>query len=167
MQLTIKLIQLIDTNDGTENMQEEWGELVSYNYDWMFSKSGLRSIGRYAAGVALPKTMLSDASGNLLLTDFVEDAHQLGMRVYTFPLSKDEQFTRPSANSFAEELEFLYYTADVDGIYTDSCQDVLDYLHNRTEPPPTMTLDNGPTPPKQLSMDPLQLIRPAAAAAKE
>jgi glycerophosphoryl diester phosphodiesterase len=167
MQLNIKLIQLIDTNDGKENMQEEWGELVSYNYDWMFSKSGLRSIARYAAGVALPKTMLSDASGTPLLTDFVEDAHQLGMSIYTFPINRDDHLLLPYVSSFTEELEFFYYTAGVDGIFTDYCQDGLSYLQNRTEPPPTMALDKGPTPPQQLSMDPLQLIRPTAVGTKE
>ncbi len=167
MQLNIKLIQLIDGNDGKENMQEEWGELVSYNYDWMFSKSGLRSIGRYAAGVALPKTMLSDASGNLLLADFVEDAHQLGMKVYTFPVNRDDHLLLPYVSSFPEELEFLYYTAGIDGIFTDYCQDALNYQQNRTEAPPATLLEDGPTPPKQLTMDPLQLIRPAATGTKE
>lgn len=114
MQMNIQLIQLIDSNTGTESMVEEWGEWVSYNYDWMFSNSGLHSIGRYAAGIGLHKSMLADNSGALLLSDFITDTHQLGMTVYTFPVNKNDQSTSPFVKNFTEELEFYYFTVGVD-----------------------------------------------------
>ncbi len=133
LQMRLKLIQLIDSNEGEENMAKEWGEFTGYNYDWMFSKSGLRSISRYAAGIGLHKSMLTDSSGTLLLSHFFEDTHQLGMDIYTFSGDDNSHSLLPFVNSFTEELEFLYFTAGVDTIITGYCRDTLYFLKNRTE----------------------------------
>ncbi len=161
MRMSIKLIQLIDSNEGSETMVEEWGELVSYNYDWMFSKSGLRSLKRYVAGVGLHKSMLADNRGTLLLPDFIENTHQLGMVVYTFPVEKEAQSIPPFVNSFDEELEFFYFTVGVDGIMTDFCGDAIRFLKNRAQTLSTQIPEKEITlPPSQTIVDPLQLTHP-------
>ncbi len=161
MRMSIKLIQLIDSNEGSETMVEEWGELASYNYDWMFSKSGLRTLKRYVAGVGLHKSMLADNRGTLLLPDFIENTHQLGMVVYTFPLQKEAQSIPPFVNSFEEELDFYYFTVGVDGIMTDFCGDGVRFLKNRAKTLSTQIPEEDITlPPSQTTVDPLQLTRP-------
>ncbi len=158
MGMSIKLIQLIDSKEGTETMVEEWGDLVSYNYEWMFSKSGLRSLKRYAAGIGLSKSMLTDNKGTLLLPGFTENVHQLGMIIYTLPTPQEAQSRLPFVNSFEEELTFLYFTLGVDGIMTDFCGDAVRFLKNREQSVLAPPEKNSPT--ALAEEDPLQLPHP-------
>ena len=169
MEMQIKLVQLIESNEGQETKTDEWGEWSSYNYDWMFSKSGLRSLAVSVAAIGLPKDMLVDAKGKLLLDDFVKNAQLLGTMVFTFPVEKDEQLRVPFLNTFDEELEFFYFTAGVDGIITDFCKDALHYLHNRViKPTPPVTPEESVPPSTELiSDDPLQLTKPVEVESKE
>ena len=162
MQMTVKLVQLIESNEGQENMVEEWGQWVSYNYDWMFSKSGLRSLAGTVAAIGLPKYLLADSHGKLLLENFVKNTHQLGLLLFTFPVQKDD-FTRvPFVRSFAEELGFFYFIAGVDGIVTDFCNDVVEYLKNPNKTPVVQLQQNSSIPPSvEINpVDPLQLTNP-------
>ena len=163
MQMSIKLVQLVESNEGQESMTEEWGEWVSYNYDWMFSKSGLRSLGGTVAAIGLPKYMLADSRGKLLLESFVENAHQLGTMIFTYPVQKDEKTRLPFISSFEEELGFFYFTVGVDGVMTDFCGDAVKYL-KKGPTPPTIQMQQGQSVPPSIEMvldDPLQLTSPA------
>ncbi len=169
MQMTVKLVQLIESNDGQENMTEEWGQWVSYNYDWMFSKSGLRSLAGTVAGIGLPKYMLADSHGKLLLEGFVKNTHQLGLLIFTFPVQKDDPTRIPFVRSFEEELGFFYFTAGVDGIITDYCGDAVEYLKNADQAPAVQLKHNQSVPPsvEMIPEDPLQLTNPTELQLKE
>jgi glycerophosphoryl diester phosphodiesterase len=162
MGMSIKLVQLIDSNEGQETMVEEWGEWRSYNYDLMFFKSGLRSLSRNVAAIGLPKYMLVDSEGKLLRNDFVKNAQQLGTMVFTFPVQKDDNMRLPFIHSFDEELEFFYFTVGVDGIITDFCKDALDFLKTRVDKP-AVPIDSVQVIPPSIEItaeDPLQLTSP-------
>ena len=169
MGMRIKLVQLIESNEGQETMSEEWGEWTSYNYDWMFSKSGLRSLSASVAAIGLPKQMLADSQGKLLLADFVKNARQLDTMIFTFPIQKEEASRLPFVESFDEELEFFYFTVGVDGIVTDFCKDALNYLKNRVEKAGSSMEPVQIIPPSVeiKSDDPLQLTNPAELEIKE
>lgn len=171
MGMSVKLVQLIESNEGQENMTEEWGEWRSYNYDWMFSKSGLRSLAGSVAAIGLPKYMLADSEGKLLLDDFVKNAQQLGTMIFTSPIDKDTAKRVPFVKSFDEELEFFYFTAGVDGVITGFCKDGLAYLKNREEKPaailPPEQAETAPSSVEITAEDPLQLTNPPASVSKE
>ncbi len=171
MGMGVKLVQLIESNEGQENMVEEWGELKSYNYDWMFSKSGLRSLAGSVAAIGLPKYMLADPKGTLLLDEFVKNAQQLGTMIFTFPVQKEENGRVPFLNSFNEELEFFYFTVGADGIITDFCKDALQYLKNREEnPAPGIMFEQeefAAPSMETINDDPLQLTSPLEFESKE
>jgi len=171
MGMDVKLVQLIESNEGQENMTEEWGEWNSYNYDWMFSKSGLRSLTSSVTAIGLPKYMLADSEGQLLLDDFVKNAQQLGTMILTFPIEKDTAKRVPFVQNFNEELEFFYFTVGVDGVITAFCKDSLEYLKNREEKPATiLPLDEAEVVPPSveiISEDPLQLTSPLESQFKE
>ncbi|MBU0947024.1 MAG: glycerophosphodiester phosphodiesterase [Proteobacteria bacterium] len=158
MGMAIKLIQLIDSNEGTETMVEEWGALVSYNYEWMFSKSGLRSLKRYADGIGLHKSMLADNRGMLLLPGFIDNIHQLGMLAYTLPEEQEGQSMAPFVNSSNEELDFFYFTVGVDGIMTGFCGEAVRFLKDRPQKVDSATEEN--TTPAAAGSVPLQLPPP-------
>jgi len=162
MGMSIKLVQLIESNEGQETMVEEWGEWRSYNYDLMFFKSGLRSLSKNVAAIGLPKYMLVDSEGKLLRNDFVKNAQQLGTMVFTFPVQKDDTMRLPFLHSFADELEFFYFTVGVDGIITDFCKDALDFLKNRVDKPavPIDSVQGIPPSIEITAEDPLQLTSP-------
>lgn len=169
MKMTVKLVQLVESNDGQESMTKEWGKLVSYNYDWMFSKSGLRTLARSVAAIGVPKYMLSNLHGKLLLKDFVENAHQLGMMIFTSPVQKDAQTRFSFVRTFNEELKFLFHTVNVDGIITDFCGDAIRYLRNGIQIPALQIEQKKPVPPSiEMVLDaPLQLTIPARRKNKE
>lgn len=156
-QMSIKLIQLIDTPEGTENMVEEWGEFHSYNYDWIFSNTGLHTLTNSVTAIALPKYMLVDAKGTLKLQSFVTNAQKLGTMIFTFPVQDDVLSRVPFAHSLTEELEFFYFTVGVDGIFTDFCKDANRFLDNRIAPPPAPANEEILAPAsKGKATDPIQ-----------
>jgi len=133
-QMPINLVQLIDTPEGSENMVEEWGEYNNYNYDWIFSNTGLHALTASVTAIALPESMFVDANGTLKLERFVKNAQKLGTMIFTFPVQNEEQTRVPFVRSFAEELEFFYFTVGVDGILTGFCQNASSFLDNRIAP---------------------------------
>ncbi|HIP39385.1 MAG TPA: glycerophosphodiester phosphodiesterase [Desulfocapsa sulfexigens] len=169
MHMSIKLVQLIESNEGQENMVEEWGQWHSYNYDWMFSNSGLRSMAGTVAAIALPKFMLADSHGKLLLESFVENSHQLGLMLFTYPVQKDDTARVPFVRSFEEELGFFYFTAGIDGIITDFCGDAVEYLKNLHDTPAVQPKQDKSVPPsvEMIINDPLQLTNPTELELKE
>ena len=162
-EMTLKLVQLVDTADGQENMVEEWGEYHSYNYDWIFSNTGLHALARSVTAIAIPKYMLVDAQKKLLLENFVTNAQKLDTMIFTFPVQQDDTSRLPFTLNPEEELEFLYFTVGVDGIFTDFCKDASEFLRNRVEIPAVQAMDSEtlPVAPTVLmSSDPLQLTSP-------
>lgn len=167
--MDIKLVQLIESNEGQENMVEEWGEYSSYNYDWMFSKSGLRSLTGSVAAIGLPKHMLADSEGKPLLEDFVKNAQQLGTMIFAYPIQKDQEKRVPFVRSFEEELEFFYFTVGVDAVITDFCKDALDFIQDRVEKPDSSAVLIETEVPSMdvISDNPLQLSSPLESEFKE
>ena len=158
--MAVKLVQLIESNHGRETMTEEWGEWSSYNYDWMFSNTGLRSLSRSVSAIGIPKEMLADPQGQLKLDTFVKNAHRLGTMIFTFITDKEQPSEHTSAQSFTEELEFFYFTADVDGVITDFCGEAVHYLQNRPAAPQMPVEDKGMVSPTPTTIDPLHLTSP-------
>jgi len=163
-QMQIKLVQLIDQADGEEYMVEEWGEYKSYNYDLLFSNSGLRALTGSVAAIALPKYMLVDEQGKLKHANFISNAQKLGTMIFTFPVQKESQTRLAFSKSFREELEFLYFTVGVDGIFTAHCDDVSHFLRNRVQTPPVVSDKEVLLPeivPVTETGDPLNLTSPS------
>ncbi len=131
LSMELKLIQLIGTNDGTETMVEEWGKWVGYNYDWIFTRTGIRSMASSVAGIGIDKQRLLDAAGEMLLPDFVTTLHDLGMEVHILHLNKKGDFSPPYSISYEQALEFFYFTLGVDAIHTDSCDEAVKFLQER------------------------------------
>ena len=133
LQMELKLIQLIDENNGAETKVLQWGEWHNYNYDWLSSKSGLRTLSGYIAGIGLDKSMLVDETGRLLRPELVSDAHSLGLVVHPYTFRREKESLPPYVAGFEELLEFFYFKVGVDGLFTDHCGDAVHFL--RTRPP--------------------------------
>lgn len=134
-QMTLKLIQLIDDNNGHETKFLQWGEWLNYNYDWISSKSGLRTLSTYISGIGLDKSMLVDDGGNILRPDLVSDIHSLGMVIHPYTFRREPESLPPYAANFEALLDFFYFKVGVDGVFTDYCGDAVDFLKNRPPAP--------------------------------
>ena len=97
----------------------------------MFTNIGLRMIAGYAAAIALPSASIADENGTLLLKGYIEDVHKYGLKVLTFSLNNQEEEFPPFVADFSSLLTFYYSQAGIDGLYTDSFQDVLQYDKQR------------------------------------
>ncbi len=150
-QMGLKLIQLIDDNNGNETKSLEFGEWISYNYDWMLSKSGLRALSLAVVGIALDKSLLVDTAGNLVRPTLIDDAHSLGLVVHSWLFRREQESIPPyiqgkkdgHGTDFENLLDFFFVKVGVDGIFTDYCGDAVSFLAHRTttakEPEPSPT----------------------------
>jgi glycerophosphoryl diester phosphodiesterase len=135
LQMDLKLVQLIDDNNGNETMMLEGGEWIEYNYDWMSSNSGLRALSGIVAGIGMNKSMLVDEAGNLLHPTLVDDAHTLGMVVHPWTFRREKEVLPPYAADFEGLLDFFYFKVGVDGVFTDYCGDVVSFLQKTVREP--------------------------------
>ena len=132
LQMELKLIQLIDDNKGNETKSLQWGEWAHYNYDWISSKSGLRTLSAFVSGIGMDKSMLVDEAGNLLHPELVSDVHSLGMVVHAYTFRREKESLPPYVAGFEALLEFFYFKVGIDGVFTDYCGDAVLFLQKRS-----------------------------------
>lgn len=174
--MDLKLTQLIDDNNGNETKTLEWGEWVNYNYDWILSKSGLRTVSAYISGIGLDKSMLVDGAGNLLRPALIDDAHHLGLVVHPYTFRREKESLPPYAASFEALLEFFYFKVGVDGVFTDYCGDAVHFLHTRPVAPAVEAVGRerlpsqpvvGPEAPDEPQVPQTSLTSPGSAQVPE
>ena len=131
-QMRLPLIQLIGANDGIETRHGGGGNLTPYNYDWIFTNTGLRMVASYAVAISLPLAAIVGEEGKLPLAGYIAEAHRHGLMVLGISLDA------PLASSFAAKdqsqlLQFLFSQAGLDGISTNRFQDVQRALRQKEE----------------------------------
>jgi len=122
--LDLPLIQLIEGNDGTETQQKSLGKFIPYNYDWLFTNSGLRIVSSYAAAITLPTNKIVDLDGNLLLTRYISAVQENGVAVFAYALNNQPDDLPPFADTFSSLINFYLEKVGVNGFYTDSFDQV-------------------------------------------
>jgi len=128
----LPLIQLIADNS--------WGEDSDADYDHLRSAQGLSYVAGYAQGIGpwLPHIYLGkSASGAALLSDLVPLAQARGLQVHPYTFRRDE--LPPGIGSFTELLDIFIRQAEVDGLFTDFPDLVVEYLqrgHDSHHPGP-------------------------------
>lgn len=179
-QMSLPLIQLFGENDGMETKHENQGNLEPYNYDWLYTNVGLRMVASYAVAIALPTKAVADSDGSVPLAGFIGEAHRLGLKVLAFPLNNSPSLP-PFARDFLSFVDFYFSETGVDGIYTDSFEDVRRFMQQppkkipANEEMPAPAIKDEPAPPQaeepaQLQEDlppffkNLQLSRPPSSA---
>lgn len=175
-QMSLPLIQLIGENDGQETKHGTQNNLLPYNYDWLFTNTGLKLVASYAAGIALPAKTIAGQGGNLPLAEYIGEAHRHGLMVLAFQLHNPAGYP-PYAGDLPALVDFYFSRAGVDGIYTSMFIDVQRFLRQppekkKVELPPPRPREELPakqeaTPEPQNDLPPffknLNLSRPAAA----
>jgi len=122
LQIEVRLILGVDEPNGNETMRMNKGTWVTYNYDWIYTRLGLRLLSKYAYGLSLSHPY--NGFGDEELMQFIDDSHSLEMKVYLRLqdyLEKDEQAL----------YEKFLYTYNSDGIGASDLGSLKKFLHLR------------------------------------
>ena len=131
MGVQMNILQLFDTNDGTETMRLERGKWQPYNYDWLLTTFGLKSLSSFADSIGFSPDMVISTAGELKLTKYTEDAHMLGLTLFAYPF---DAFTDPLP-VFVENIEgfaeYCLFTGGLDGLITGEDNKIRKHLEKR------------------------------------
>jgi glycerophosphoryl diester phosphodiesterase len=147
--LQVQLIQAVDSENGNETMRMKRGRWMNYNYEWIFTRLGLRVVSGYASAVTLQDI---DRFGESRLKSFIADSQGLKLKVFI-------DATQLVANEQESYLNELFFKFNADGLSTSNpaaLRKVLD-KQQATESEnfqiiPPMPLED--TPPPALLSDP-------------
>ncbi|MFD1260760.1 glycerophosphodiester phosphodiesterase [Entomomonas asaccharolytica] len=133
LNMDLKLVQLIAETSWRETFKKDNnGNLINYNYDWMFKPNAMQKIAEYADGISPHYAMLVDKSStkkNIKLTPLVNEAHSNGLVVHSYTLRKDRL---PNyANSLDQLHHIIFDIAKSDGVFTDFPDLTVNYLKNQ------------------------------------
>lgn len=149
MQMDINLVQLIDNNEGDEMRQGDGKFTSPYNYDWMFTNFGLRSLSTYADAIGInPARLLVPSDSSSTLKKYIEDVKSLGLQVHTTfrnvdfekiqPVNTSEVEQNPFAiqkapKTFNEQIEVLLFEMHVERLVTDRYNETVAFLSERKD----------------------------------
>ena len=129
--LDLKIFQLIEENSGKETQHFELGRWVNYNYDWLYTKFGLKAVSAYADMISLSHDFLISDTGDLLHQEYVEDAHILGLKIIVNPVDQMAESLPDFATSFESFLELCLFTAGTDGLITEKDMFIREFMENQ------------------------------------
>ena len=116
----IRLIQLIGEN--------HW-KISNTDFTYLKSKNGMKEVSKYAEGIGPWMNQVVtgiDLSGKVQITDLVENARRYDLLIHPYTFRADRL---PSyVSSFEELLQIFFYEVEIDGIFTDFPDLVVDYL---------------------------------------
>lgn len=134
---SLKLIQRVDGNDGRESMRRKRNTWVSYNYDWIFTRLGLRVLSSYAYGLSLKKSVIDDQE---ILKRTIEDSHGFNIKVYAEVQTSRIQ---ESPQSDAAHLENLLLQMNADGAVMNDISVFTELFKKKNTQPAQMEDTSG------------------------
>ena len=132
MEIDLKILQLTEEKSGTETRRFERGRWLPYDYDWLYTKFGLKAASGYADMIMLMPDFLVGTSGDLLNQQYIEDAHLLGMTVLVQTLDHYAESLPSFSATFASLVELYLFTAGADGLITEKDALIREMLESRS-----------------------------------
>lgn len=126
--LQVRLIQGIDREDGRETMRKRRGRWQDYNYDWMFTRLGLRVLSGYAHGLALRNP---DRMTRNKLQTYIGDIQGLEMKIF---------IEVPTMETAVEQEYFneMLFELNADGLALSQPWKVQQFLKDKAPPEPAL-----------------------------
>ncbi len=123
----IGIMQLIDENDGEQAKRLQWGGWLPYNYDWLFTNSGLRSIADHVDVIGLSPALVAGAD-QTKLHDFIGDVHLLGILLVISPADPLLDPGQAPPDEIKTRLNQLLADDTFDGLVTGNYDDIARLL---------------------------------------
>jgi len=124
----VKLIQGVDVKGGRETMRLQRNSWVSYNYDWLFTRTGLMYLSGYAEDLSFADEKIL---GEVEFMRLISMSHELNMRVFVGMES--------SKGEIDEELvEKILYSLNADGIALSNPDRVKQLFTIKRDIPPNI-----------------------------
>lgn len=136
LDMDLKLVQLIAETDWKETMRLENGELVNYDYSWMFEEGSMDRISRYADGIGpwMPMLVSNESTAeNIIDTGMLKKAHDKGLAVHPYTFRKEQNKMPSYAKDFNHLLEIFLYQIGVDGVFTDFPDLAVKYIEQKSK----------------------------------
>lgn len=159
MQMDIRLIQLIGDNNSQQMMLVEGGYISPYNFDWIFSNFGLRSLSTYADGTCFVWPPSHEVQQLEHLTRFIANSKKLSLTTYATLLNQDQ-------DTYNEQLETLLFSLQVDGIKTNTPKEAAIFIKKKeSEAPsihellPQLNITHKGTTAPQKNKSPLSILK--------
>jgi len=134
LNLNLKLVQLIAETSWNETMRMVDGQLVAYDYQWMFEPGAMAKIAEYADAIGPWKPMIvSDKStaDHLIISDMVSAAHQNGLQVHPYTFRQEPSRIPAYAQDFEQLLDIFLFQVGVDGVFTDFPDRAVAYIDKK------------------------------------
>ncbi len=117
--IDIRLIQLLGDPDA---------------YPWIFEAGGMNILAEHAHGIGPAHPLIIDPASTPdapRISQLVERAHAAGLAVHPYTFRADPGQLPGYAENFADLLEKHYFTANVDGLFTDFPDLAVQFLRSR------------------------------------
>ncbi|MEE4166937.1 MAG: glycerophosphodiester phosphodiesterase family protein [Desulfocapsaceae bacterium] len=129
-EIDLKILQLTEPNSGTQTRRFERGRWLPYNYDWLYTKFGLKAASTYTDIISLSPDFLVSETGDLLNQQYIEDAHILGMSVVVSSIDQYAGSLPSFSTSFKSLVDLYLFTAGADGLITEQDQLIRGFLES-------------------------------------
>ncbi|MDO4676583.1 MAG: glycerophosphodiester phosphodiesterase [Anaerobiospirillum succiniciproducens] len=121
MGMKLKTVMLLGYNDWNETYELKDGKWVPFDFNYLLDPKNFPEVSKYATGLGPTYAMLFDLEktkkGNIVVNDFVKNAHLNGMMVHPYTVRAD---ALPEYASNVDELfKAILIDADADGVFTD------------------------------------------------
>lgn len=119
--MQVQLIQAIDSEGGNETMRMKRGRWTKYNYEWIFTRLGLRVVSGYASALALQDV---DGISVDTLKSFIADSQGLKLQVFldATQLAPEEQ---------QRYLTKMFFELNADGLASSSPAQLRKFLDSQ------------------------------------
>lgn len=129
--MDIKLVQLVAYNDWEETMEkDENGKWINYDYDWMFTSKGVKTIAKYADGIGPAWYMLIDdktsKKNDIKITPLVSYISEENLELHPYTVRKDalpEYF-----ENINQMYKAIFNEVKATGVFTDFPDLGVEYL---------------------------------------
>ena len=138
LQMELKLVQLMAYSKWNETLVYNNGNVIPYDYSWMFAAEGMTKIAEYADGIGPWKSMLitpAKSPKRFEPTAIVNDAHKAGLVVHPYTFRADPERMPGYVQNFDELLDLFLFTFGVDGVFTDFPDKAVSVINNKQNNP--------------------------------
>lgn len=135
MGMKLKTVMLLGYNDWNETYELKDGKWGPFDFNYLLDPKNFPEVSKYATGLGPTYAMLFDLEktkkGNIVVNDFVKNAHLNGMMVHPYTVRAD---ALPEYASNVDELfKAILIDADADGVFTDFPDLGVAFLEKQTK----------------------------------